>query len=119
MRLLRRTILCLVVGVMGMVAIYFIQRPPARRSLQSTGGTIENVQALFGGQESLEVVRGAVSVAASRIVQPESNRPTRVPLNDYQVAAGPVVVPPEIMTELQAVLLAPNSYVWKYTTSCI
>src|SRR4051794_18501342 len=112
MRLFRRTLLCLVVGVTALIAIYFIQRRPDRRSLQSTGGTIENVQALFGGKEALEVIIAPDSVAASRIAQPKADRPAEVRLKDYQVVAGPVGVPAEIVRELQPALSSPDSYGW-------
>ncbi|QDT72612.1 hypothetical protein I41_17940 [Lacipirellula limnantheis] len=75
---------------------------------------------LFGGAENLAIVRESTRVEAYRLVPPPGSRPNEDDLSpfDFNVVAGPVVVPAEMANDLATTLLSPNTYDWDAAKAC-
>ena len=73
---------------------------------------------MFDGDSGIETIRHSDKVEAYRIDLPLSPVNNRNRVGDYPILSGPVRVPVELTSELVAVLLSPESYVWEWMKMC-
>ncbi len=74
-----------------------------------------NVVKLFGEAETVEIMQNPDTVKAYR--QPQESYLQKL-ISDYDVLTGPILVAEAEKKELQQLLLADDSYMWKVAKGC-
>ena len=78
------------------------------------GGTDWRILKLYGGTTSVELLRHAPKVQAFRLAPPgAAPKPGEVHAGPYVASAAPVEIPVDVVAELSAILVDPETYDWR------